>query len=99
MLSHVVVFWTKANESDAADKCLASARRHLANIPGLLSFHVGKMSPSERPVVDQSYQVALSATFADRAAEAAYQAHPQHLAFLEECKPLWHKVVVYDFAG
>ena len=59
----------------------------------------GRMVPSTRPVVDQSYQVALNLTFEDKEAEAAYQVHPLHLEFVEKVfKPNCQRATVYDFA-
>ena len=53
---------------------------------------------SPRPVVDQTYQVALNLVFPDRTTQDAYQVHPQHLEFVEKyVKRLVQKVVVYDF--
>lgn len=99
MLSHIVVFWTNPDVPDAEQRLIEGARRHLRNIPGVLSFHVGRMVPSDRPVVEQSYQVALNLTFADKAAEQAYQVHPEHVAFVENVfKPNCSRVVIYDFA-
>jgi Stress responsive A/B Barrel Domain len=55
--------------------------------------------PSERAVVDQSYQVGLNLVFADKAAEVAYQIHPLHLEFVDKSfKPNCLKAIVYDFA-
>jgi hypothetical protein len=31
------------------------------------------------------------------AAHDIYQVHPVHLAFVEKCKSMWTKVVIYDF--
>jgi hypothetical protein len=99
MFSHVVIFWTDPKKGSAADELLAGAKKYLADIPGILHFHVGKMAPSHRSVVDQSYQVALNVTFTDKAAQDAYQEHPQHLDFVEKAfKPNCVKVLVYDFA-
>ena len=98
MLSHIVIFWTKPTLPNAADEVVAGANKYLKGIPGLLHFHVGKMSSSPRPVVDQTYQVALNMVFSDKAAEQAYQIHPQHLEFGEKVfKVQCQKVVVYDF--
>ena len=99
MFSHVVIFWTPPNKPNAADELVAGAEQYLKPIPGVLSFHVGRMVPSHRPVVDQSYQVALNIVFPDKATQDAYQMHPQHLEFVEKVfKPNCAKVVVYDFA-
>jgi len=98
MFSHVVIFWTDPAQADAADKIIAGGNKFLKNIPGLTYFHIGKMVGSPRPVVDQTYQVALNTVFASKQAQDDYQVHPQHLEFVAHCvKPLVKKVVVYDF--
>jgi hypothetical protein len=98
MVSHVVIFWTDPAKLNAADEVMAGANKFLKDIPGVLAFHAGKMLPSHRPVVDQTYQVALNISFHDKHAEHHYQIHPQHLEFVEHCvKPFVKKVVVYDF--
>ena len=98
MFSHVVIFWTDPKKSSATDELLAGAQKYLACIPGILHFHIGRMVPSHRPVVDQSYQVALNITFTDKQAQDTYQEHPLHVEFVEKAfKPNCVKVVVYDF--
>ena len=98
MFSHIVIFWTKPEIPNAADELLAGANRYLKDIPGVLSFHVGKMAPSHRPVVDQTYQVALNLLFPDKKTQDEYQTHPSHIDFVEKVfKRVCHKVVVYDF--
>ncbi len=99
MFSHVVIFWTKPEVPGAADALLAGAQKYLAAVPGVRSFHVGTMVPSHRPVVEQSYQVALNIIFDDEAAQDAYQDHPLHHEFIAKAfKPNCAKCVVFDFA-
>jgi hypothetical protein len=98
MFSHIVVLWTDPAQADAADKIVAAANRLLATIPGVVKLHAGKMVGSPRPVVDQTYSVALNLIFTSREAEAVYQTHPQHVEFVTNfVKPLVKKVVIYDF--
>ena len=98
MFSHIVVFLTDPAQPNAADELIAGANKYLKDIPGVLHFHVGKMSPSPRPVVDQTYQVALNLVFPNKAAEQAYQIHPQHIEFVEKVfKRVGKKAVIYDF--
>ncbi len=98
MFSHVVIFWTKPGLANAADELLAGMERYLKPIPGVLSFHAGRMARSHRAVVDQTYQVALNLTFPDKQTQDAYQVHPLHLEFVEKVfKPVCERVVVYDF--
>ena len=98
MFSHVVIFWTNPQNPKAADELIAGAQKYLKPIPGVLSFHVGKMAPSHRPVVEQSYQVALNLIFPDKKTQDDYQVHPLHLEFVEKAfKPNCARAVVYDF--
>ncbi len=98
MFSHVVIFWTHENTPQVADELIAGANKYLKGLPGILHFHIGKMVPSSRPVVDQSYQVALNIIFKDKASQDAYQNHPGHLEFVDKVfKKLCKAVKVYDF--
>jgi len=98
MFSHVVIFWTNPDKPSAADDLIAGANKYLQPIPGLIHFHIGKMAGSHRPVVDQSYQVALNTVFPSKQAQDDYQVHPLHVEFIEKVfKPNCAKVVVYDF--
>lgn len=100
MFSHVVIFWTKPENPKAAEELLAGMEKYLKPIPGVLSFHAGRMARSDRAVVDQTYQVALNILFPDKKTQDAYQAHPLHIEFVEKVfKPNCAKVVVYDFEG
>jgi hypothetical protein len=98
MFSHIVIFWTKPEVKNAADALIEGANKYLKDIPGILHFHVGKMVPSHRSVVDQSYQVGLNIVFKDKESQDKYQEHPRHIEFVEKVfKPNCSKVVVYDF--
>lgn len=98
MFSHVVIFWTDPAQPNAADELIAGANQYLKPIPGVLTFQIGKMVGSHRPVVDQTYQVALILVFPTKQAEVDYQVHPLHVEFIEKCfKRVCKKVLVYDF--
>ena len=98
MFSHVVIFWTNPAKPDAMAALIAGAGKYLKPIPGVLNFHIGRMVPSTRPVVEQSYQVALNLVFPTKQAQDDYQVHPLHVEFIEKAfKPNCQKVVVYDF--
>ena len=98
MFSHIVIFWTDPAQPQAVEELIAGARHYLESIPSLVHFHIGRMVPSHRPVVDQTYQVALNAVFTSKQAQDDYQTHPQHLEFVEKVfKRVCKRVVVYDF--
>jgi len=98
MFSHIVIFWTDPAQPNAADELIAGANRYLKPIPGLLHYHVGRMAKSHRPVVDQSYAVALNLVFPSKQAQDEYQVHPQHVEFVEKVfKRVCTEVVIYVF--
>lgn len=98
MFSHVVIFWTKPEIPNAAAGLLAGAEKYLRPIPGVLTFHVGSMVTSPRPVVEQSYQVALNLIFESKQAQDDYQVHPLHVEFVEKVfQPCCARAVIYDF--
>jgi hypothetical protein len=98
MFSHVVIFWTNPANPKAADELLAGMEKYLRPIPGVLHFHAGKMASSHRPVVDQTYQVALNLTFPNKQTQDDYQTHPLHIEFVNNVfKKTCQKAVVYDF--
>lgn len=98
MFSHIVIFWTKPEIAGAADALVAGAEKYLRPVPGVRLFHVGKMATSDRPVVEQSYQVALNLTFDTKKDQDDYQVHPSHIEFVEKVfKPNCARVVIYDF--
>ena len=99
MFSHVVIFWTDPADPQSADKLIAGAEQYLKPIPGVEKFHIGRMVKSHRPVVDQTYQVALNLIFPSKQAQDDYQVHPLHIEFVEKVfKKVCKKCVVYDFA-
>lgn len=98
MFSHIVIFWADPSHPNAADELMEGANKYLKDIPGIQHFHVGRMARSERPVVDQTYHVALNIVFPDKKTQDAYQVHPQHVEFVEKIfKRVCTKAVVYDF--
>ena len=98
MYSHIVVFWTDPAQPNAVDELIKGANKYLRDIPGIQHFHVGRMVGSRRPVVDQTYQVALNTVFTDKQTQDEYQVHPQHIEFVEKVfKRVCTKVLIYDF--
>jgi hypothetical protein len=98
MFSHVVIFWTDPDDPLSTDKLIAGAEQYLKPIPGVEKFHIGRMVKSHRPVVEQTYQVALNLIFPTKQAQDDYQVHPLHIEFVEKVfKKVCKRCVVYDF--
>ncbi len=51
----------------------------------------------DRPPLVKDYDFGITGIFDSVADHDAYQVDPIHKAFLEKYKPLWDRVVVYDY--
>ena len=98
-VSHVVLIWLKhkGNAQERA-KIIATAKEFRSKIPGILAMSVGEPLPSDRPVVDSSFDVGLVMRFESKEALDAYEKHPEHLKAVKEIlAPLAAKLVVHDW--
>lgn len=98
MLHHTVHFWLKPGVTDERKAAMIQGLKGLAQSPNVSSAWVGTPAGTPRDIVDNSYDVQLLAVFADKAAQAAYQAEDDqvHMGFVAEFKDDWDKVLVYD---
>jgi hypothetical protein len=77
---------------------IAKSKSFEGTIAGLIHVYAGEPLPSTRPVVDTSYDVAVTMIFKDEASLRRYEKSPMHQkAVKETLQPLVAKVVVYDF--
>ena len=92
------VFFTLSDASPAAQQALVDAfHKYLKGHPGEVYFSAGTLVPDlARPVNDRGFHVGLHVVFENRAAHDAYQADSRHLKFIEEHKPTWAGVRVFD---
>ncbi len=99
-VTHVVLVWLKKPGDKAMRQQFVSISKQLNDLPGIIHRHVGEVLPSDRPVVDDTFDVAVTATFKDKKALQAYLDHPRHKKIIhEKLKPMINRVVIYDFAG
>jgi hypothetical protein len=97
MLGHMVYFRLKDRSPESVQKLIAACKKYLTGHEGTVFFAVGTLVPDlARPVNQTDFDVALQTVFADRAAHDAYQVAPKHLQFIEENKPNWDNVRVFD---
>jgi hypothetical protein len=97
MLGHMVYFTLKDKSPAAIENMVAACQKYLTGHPGTVFFAAGTLIPDlARPVNQLDFDVALQVVFQDRAAHDAYQVHPRHLQFIEENKPGWERVRVFD---
>jgi hypothetical protein len=96
-LAHHVFFWLKDPDSREDLNDLLAGLRTLEKIESVRRIHIGVPASTEkRDVVDSSYSASELIFFDDVAGQDAYQVHPIHKKFVEQCSHLWQKVIVYD---
>ncbi|MGV6809849.1 MAG: Dabb family protein [bacterium] len=97
-LHHIVMVWFNDQVSDAEKKTIQQATLSLKDIPVLLSLELGTAIPSNRAIVDDSFDLGIVMTFRDQSAMQTYLKHPKHKAFLKQyIQGKTDKIVVYDF--
>lgn len=96
-VDHVVLMWQKRPGNAADRHALLAACSDLRVIPGIKFLDSGTALASDRPVVDDSFDVGLTVRFDSAKSLHAYETDPRHLKKVNEVlKPLTKKIVVYD---
>lgn len=99
-MEHHVYFWLNEDRKNSADR--AAFEKGLASL-----FEIGLVAGGRwavpaavmpRPVIDQSWDYALTMQFNTVEEHDAYQVEPQHNVFIESFKDWWAKVLVMDLA-
>lgn len=96
---HHVYFWLSNPESSAGRNQLIEGLDKLSSVATIKTFHIGLPAATSREVIDSSYSVSWLLLFKNKEDQDSYQTDPIHLKFVEDCKHLWSKVVVYDTVG
>jgi hypothetical protein len=99
-MEHHVYFWLKEENQNAADR--AVFEQGLASLFEIDLVAGGRWAvPAKvmlRPVIDQSWDYALSMQFETIEDHDAYQVDPDHNVFINTFKEWWAKVQVMDLA-
>lgn len=96
MFIHAVYFWLRDDLTASDEAQFSASVQSLLAIGSVLHGWVGVAASTDRPVIDRSYSRALVVVFADEAGHDAYQVHPIHDRFRDECHHLWTRVQIYD---
>ena len=96
-VNHIVLCWLK-DPGEQQKELIINASKDLAKIPGVVEVRAGSVIPSERKIVDDSFDVGIYMTFRSIEDMNAYIVHPDHQRIVqEELMPIVEKLVVYDF--
>lgn len=93
---HHVYFWLKNPDSKEDLAQLVKGLNELSKASSIKSYHLGVPAGTSREVIDGSYAISWLTIFANAEDEQKYQVDPIHLDFIDKCKHLWSKVVVFD---
>jgi len=96
MIVHHVLFWLKADTTADQKIAFRKSLETLEGVESIKTLHIGTPAPIERAVIDTTYTFSLTVFFDDLAGHDVYQVHPLHLAFLDEFRVYFEKVVIYD---
>ncbi|MES2658659.1 MAG: Dabb family protein [Verrucomicrobiota bacterium] len=96
-VDHVVLIWLKRPGNAADRQAILSASNDLRVIPGIQFLDSGTALASDRPIVDDSFDVGLTMRFDSAKSLHDYETNPLHVKKVTEVlKPLAKKFVVYD---
>lgn len=97
-LAHVVIVWLKEPGNADHRAQIIDASRRLKSIDGVKKVTVGQSIPSDRDVVDDSFDIGLYVELESLKALDAYATDPLHLTILKnDIAPLTERYTVYDF--
>lgn len=97
-IEHIVLVWLK-RPGNAADRStvIAATKKFQAEIQGIQHLSVGQVVPSDRDIVDDSFDVGFVMRFANKDDMTAYEKHAVHVNTVKEkLLPLAKKILVYD---
>jgi hypothetical protein len=93
---HHVYFWLAEPGKAQDKKSLIEGLQKLSSVQTIQRFHIGEPANTSRGVIDSSYSISWILIFNNAADQDSYQVDPIHLRFVDECKHLWNRVLVYD---
>ncbi len=97
---HVVLIWLKESGNQEHIQQVIEVSRQLKEISDIQEMRVGKSIPSDRKIVDDSFDVGLYMVFDNLEDLEGYLVHPEHKkAVTDVLKPLSIKIQVYDFTS
>ena len=97
-LHHLVFCWLKDPGNQSHRDEIIGATKIFREIPGVIDVQVGHVLPSERDIVDDSFDVGILVVTKDAAGLQNYLDHPIHQQVKKEVLvPLVEKIIVYDF--
>ena len=99
MFIHTVYFWLRKDLTEEQRNEFKEGVDSLKQIPSTTATYTGVPADTDRPVIDRTYDVALTVVLANKAAHDAYQDDPIHQDFIKRFADYWIQVRIYDAVG
>lgn len=96
---HTAYFWFKGDATATEIAAFKADSENLAEIETVQFFLSGGPAPTDRPVIENSYDWAIVFHFKDLADQEFYQKAPLHLEMIEKHQAIWEKVMVTDISN
>jgi hypothetical protein len=95
---HIVFIWLNEPGNEEHIKKIISSAQELRKIPQIQELRIGKSIPSDRKIVDDSFDIGLYMTFASKTGLKTYLVHDLHKQLVRSTlQPIVNKIIVYDF--
>jgi hypothetical protein len=96
MFVHSVYFWLNRDLSDDQRRQIRHELGLLVGIETVECGFVGAPAETRAPVIDRTWDLALTLVFQNKDGHDAYATHPAHEAFVTRYSSSWQKVLIYD---
>jgi len=93
---HSVYFWLKRDLTEEQINIFEEKLQSLTTIDTISQGFIGKPAPTNRPIIDRTYDYALLLVFENKGKHDIYQDHPVHDDFRNSCGEFWLKVSIFD---
>jgi hypothetical protein len=96
VMTHVTIIWLNQAGDEAARNQFLKVSQTLNDLPGLIHRHVAAVEKSDRSVVNDTFDILITATFKNKAALDAYLEHPKHKKAVVLFKTMVNRIVMYN---
>jgi hypothetical protein len=96
MFVHHVLFWLKEGLEPGDVLKFETGMKSLLQIEHVSQGDIGKPTGNNKQEIERTYTYSLLLLFNSHTDHALYQPHPLHRKFIDECSPLFSKVLIFD---
>ncbi len=96
-IEHLVFLWLKPDANEQVKQQIIQQSLALAQLPEVKSVEAGEPLQSDRPIVDDSFDIGVVFRFKDKQTLRQFEQNPVHIEFVKtQVKPVLAKILIYD---